>query len=551
MSRHRSLFASLAAANRMYERQQRARIRAEQQAARRHVQALKAAERTQKLELKEQADAYREERQEEAKQLTADAEARFEQLRTLLTTPPHAVIYGRYDGRLSPETVVVRAFASRKQTHTPTAFNPESTVGPLPSRPDPKHFAPTLPPKPGFFGRLFGGQAKYEIAVSEATESAQTRFVQAGDIYSKDLVAWEAREAAGRAVHLASEQKRADVVRQHNENVDRWEKALKERDQDAVVQYVSLVLDSSEYGDDIPEEFRVAYSPDSREVVLEWVLPTIEVVPFVKEYTYTRAKDEIREKARPRAEITSLYRTVIAALTLRTIGELLHALPDDLLTTVTFNGILATVDPATGKDVRPCVISVRTTRTAFTSLELGRVDPAACLGSLGASVSKKPEELAPVRPVIEFDMADRRFVPSEDAISELDTRSNIMDLTPFEFENLVTNLFSKMGLDAKQTRSSRDGGVDCVAFDSRPVLGGKVVIQAKRYKNTVGVSAVRDLFGTMMNEGANKGILVTTAGYGPDAHDFAKDKPIELIDGGGLLYLLDQNGVQARIIMPA
>jgi restriction system protein len=125
-----------------------------------------------------------------------------------------------------------------------------------------------------------------------------------------------------------------------------------------------------------------------------------------------------------------------------------------------------------------------------------------------------------------------------------------MDLNPFEFENLVSNLFTRMGLDTKQTRSSKDGGVDAVAFDLRPVLGGKVVIQAKRYKHPVGVSAVRDLYGTMMNEGANKGILVTTSSYGPDAYDFAKDKPIELIDGGGLLYLLEQNGVQARIVFP-
>lgn len=54
----------------------------------------------------------------------------------------------------------------------------------------------------------------------------------------------------------------------------------------------------------------------------------------------------------------------------------------------------------------------------------------------------------------------------------------------------------------------------------------------------------------MMNEGANKGILVTTSGYGPDAFDFAKDKPIELIHGGQLLYLLDQCGVKARIVFP-
>ena len=54
----------------------------------------------------------------------------------------------------------------------------------------------------------------------------------------------------------------------------------------------------------------------------------------------------------------------------------------------------------------------------------------------------------------------------------------------------------------------------------------------------------------MINEGANKGILVTTSHYGPDAYEFAKDKPIELIDGSGLLYLLEQQGIKARIILP-
>ena len=74
--------------------------------------------------------------------------------------------------------------------------------------------------------------------------------------------------------------------------------------------------------------------------------------------------------------------------------------------------------------------------------------------------------------------------------------------------------------------------------------------KTKRYRHTVGVSAVRDLAGTMDHERANKGILVTTSGYGPDAFCFASGKPIELIDGGNLLYLLEQVGVKARIIMP-
>ena len=134
-------------------------------------------------------------------------------------------------------------------------------------------------------------------------------------------------------------------------------------------------------------------------------------------------------------------------------------------------------------------------------------------------------------------MVDFRFVEASDVISMFDDRPNLMELTPGEFEALITNLFEKMGLQARLTQASRDGGVDCVAYDPRPIFGGKVVIQAKRYKNTVGVSAVRDLFGTMQNEGASKGILVTTSGYGKASFEFADGKPLELLSGSHLLSL--------------
>ena len=124
-------------------------------------------------------------------------------------------------------------------------------------------------------------------------------------------------------------------------------------------------------------------------------------------------------------------------------------------------------------------------------------------------------------------------------------------MAPTEFEELITNLFEKMGLETRLTQASRDGGVDCVAYDTRPIFGGKVVIQAKRYKHTVGVSAVRDLYGTMQNEGATKGILVTTSGYGSAAFDFAKGKPLELLSGSHLLHLLAEHaGIEAKIEPP-
>jgi len=120
-----------------------------------------------------------------------------------------------------------------------------------------------------------------------------------------------------------------------------------------------------------------------------------------------------------------------------------------------------------------------------------------------------------------------------------------------DFEQLIRELFelefNQSRGEIKITRVSRDGGVDAVAFDPDPIRGGKIVIQAKRYTNVVGVSAIRDLYGTVLNEGATKGILVSTADYGPDAYSFAKDKPITLLNGNNLLHLLQKHGHKAKI----
>ena len=89
--------------------------------------------------------------------------------------------------------------------------------------------------------------------------------------------------------------------------------------------------------------------------------------------------------------------------------------------------------------------------------------------------------------------------------------------------------------------------MDAIVFDPDPLRGGKIVIQAKRYTNTVDVSAVRDLYGAVINEGAVKGILVTTSHFGPDAYSFAKDKPLTLLNGNELLGLLEKHGYKFRI----
>lgn len=418
-----------------------------------------------------------------------------------------------------------------------------------------------------FFERLFRSK-RFERETADAVAQHAAAIAR----HLVDSKAIELRRKAHRAryeqdcekARQAHEEMTAVLVLRHSEAVQAFEARRRQRDAevtaledsyrrgdpDSVVLYNEMVLSRSDYPAGFPQQFRLAYRQESRQLVIDFELPSLSVVPSVAEYRYVKARRSVEERPRKPSEIKAIYREIVAQTALRTLHEVFEADQGNHLDTVVFSGFVNRIDETTGLDTRPYLVSVRASKEAFMAINLARVEPQACLKNLGAHVSASPDEARSVRPILEFDMVDPRFTGEVDVLGELDARPNLMDLTPTEFEALVSNLFTRMGLETKLTRSSRDGGVDAVAFDSRPVLGGKVVIQAKRYRHTVGVSAARDLYGTMLNEGASKGIVVTTSGYGPDAYAFANDKPLELIDGGGLLYLLESIGRPARIIMP-
>ncbi len=405
-----------------------------------------------------------------------------------------------------------------------------------------------LPPEPSFLRKLLPGTMdKHRENVS------QSQALYEADSQTRNWRETQRQQAL--AVAKAEHERRVEKIREEtaiqHSKVDQFKQNCAAGQPDALVDYFALVLETSSYPDGFPQHSKLAYVPESKQLVVEYDLPSFEVVPVAGSYKYVKAKDEITATTRPTAQRKALYSPIVAQVTLRTIHELFEADRAHHLDSIVFNGYVDTIDPGTGRSVRPCIVTVRTTRNAFEKLSLSRVEPVACLKALNASVSKSPAELTPVRPVLEFNMVDPRFVEETDILSGLDQRPNLMGLSPLEFESLITNLFEKMGLETRLTQASRDGGVDCVAYDPRPIFGGKVVIQAKRYKHTVGVSAVRDLFGTVQNEGASKGILVTTSGYGKAAFEFAEGKPLELLSGSNLLYLLAEHaGLEAKIEPP-
>jgi len=510
------------------ERRRREAARAAQALERERVKRQREAARQHAYDEKEQKRLYLEQRSTEAEKLSQEVAEFIEELEGLLS-----------DSLARDATL---AFDSLKEQFDEPPFEPGGLAVPI----EPP--ALQLPPPPSGLERLRpGAKAKHAQAVEEAEASYEKTLAEAVQAERDRQVALRGAESKHAALVIAE----AAQVDSRNREIDEFKARYDAGDADAVITYSSLVLAGSRYPDRFPQQHKVAYVPESKQLVVEMDLPTYDVVPEVLEYRYVKAKDEITEKARPVNQRKSLYARLVSQVTLRAVHEMFAADQAGHIESIVFNGYVDTIDPRTGRPTRPCLITLRTTGELFGGLDLARVDPEACLRGLNASVSRSPAELSPVRPVLEFNMVDPRFVEESDVLSSIDQRPNLMDLTPGEFEALITNLFEKMGLETRMTQASRDGGVDCVAYDPRPIFGGKVVIQAKRYKNTVGVSAVRDLFGTMQNEGASKGILVTTSGYGKASFQFAENKPLELLSGSNLLYLLETHaGISAKIEPP-
>lgn len=120
-------------------------------------------------------------------------------------------------------------------------------------------------------------------------------------------------------------------------------------------------------------------------------------------------------------------------------------------------------------------------------------------------------------------------------LSDARSLEGLLALSPEGFEALVAELFRRHGYEVTAAGGSSDHGVDVVVYVSEDE---KWIVQCKRYQGSVGEPIVRDLYGTMLHEGAQKAFLVTTGTLTNQAMEWARNKPLVLYDGEALVTLI-------------
>lgn len=361
----------------------------------------------------------------------------------------------------------------------------------------------------------------------------------ASALYSEELEKWEKEKSE--FLH----NKEA-----FNKGIDELFVSYWKGEKDASEAYYEELLERINLPLEFENETKCEYNPDSKMLIVDITLPTVENLPNLKKVTYVKSSGEYKETYQSEAFMKKMYDKAIYDIVLLILKAIFGA-DNPNVEMVVLNGKVNTVDKSTGKAISPYILSVNVSREGFEDLNLEYIDAKEWFKSAKGISAATFTKITPVAPVAEISREDSRFIDGYEVADRLDESVNLAAIDWQDFENLIREVFDEEfnsnGGEVKITQASRDGGVDAVAFDPDPIRGGKIVIQAKRYTNVVGVSAVRDLYGTVMNEGATKGILVTTSNYGNDAYEFAKGKPLTLMNGANLLFLLEKHGHKAKI----
>src|SRR6266516_3618569 len=267
MTRRSGIFHAIAQAQRNAEKQRltqmRAQAKSQTQAARAADRAQKAYLAAQKADQKERARLYTESRVAQVVLQNEQLESVIDQLERLLT-----------ESLANDEFI---NFEALKQTPNIPYFNPGPLAVAEPPPVQQRYFPPELS---GIQKFLPGAKEKHAQEIAKAQER-----------YQMDANAHVAREAVrqqrlieARAMydHQVAET-RQQVAAQHAE-IDAFQRDFATGAPPAIVEYFSMVLNASSYPENFPQHAKLAYIPESKQLVVESDFPSLEIIFEVDSY---------------------------------------------------------------------------------------------------------------------------------------------------------------------------------------------------------------------------------------------------------------------------
>ncbi|MDP9333547.1 MAG: hypothetical protein M3Q30_09595 [Actinomycetota bacterium] len=408
----RGFFAELQHQNQLAEKR---RQQAAWQANRQHTAAIRAAEQAQRQAERARSEAVRASVADRGR-AEREAQRLHEEAMHAEATSRNAHLAKQYEeiDSILSVTLGVDDFVDLEDLRT-VAKHPPFDMSDLEQEiPAPPRLV--APPKPMYvepqhttkgLGGLFGGtkhhaeqvaQAQADFAEKHAAWQAAVNQLPAAQL--KEMQEHQTREQHrletlnhARQAYEAECQQRAAEAQDANRELDKLISGLAANAEEAVQEYVSIVLSHSVYPECFPVSHEFEFDSDTRELSLTVTVPTPADVPSVKEYNYTKAKDEITATTLSKKERKERYARAVWRVALRTMHEVFEADRDERIQTIALSVGVDGVDADTGRPKHISLVAAASDRASFATVDLANVAPLAALQHLKAPVSKNPFQL--------------------------------------------------------------------------------------------------------------------------------------------------------------
>jgi restriction system protein len=217
----------------------------------------------------------------------------------------------------------------------------------------------------------------------------------------------------------AEERNRAAIAEQHDRAVADWKRSKESFDQEQLAQaeegrrlyeskdettlleYWARVLEQPVFGGQSKPARSLVYLETQGKLVVTYTMPPIGELPKVDEVRFSQRENRVIEIPFSAERVTELHRDLIINIALVVMYRLFQSDAANALNLVALNGVIDTIDRATGREISPCVIALQAAKSDLTNMNFSLVETAACLNRLEGKVTENLTELTPITPIAE------------------------------------------------------------------------------------------------------------------------------------------------------
>jgi len=183
-------------------------------------------------------------------------------------------------------------------------------------------------------------------------------------------------------------------------------------------------------------EYQLHFDEDAKTLIIDLDLPEYEKTPNVKSVRYIASRDELEDVMHKEGVVRSIYDEFVYQIALGVPYAFLSCDSEQAVQAVVLNGWVTYINRASGNKTTACIVSLHCEASELSKINMRDVDAKTCFRSLKGVASPQINSLTPIRPIINVDRTDQRFVNSHDVIEGMGSGANLAAIGWEEFESI-------------------------------------------------------------------------------------------------------------------